>query len=179
MWTNVPTSSYCSHNTHARTRNHILKSKSKSTFEHHFESAHWFSRCFLTLHSLFCLCPSSGIETFLFRWLKLKRRAGDLTVTSDFFTLPVVTSGTSCVSSGLLTGYGDCLSVPRFWPCLGIPRLFPHLWPSRMNLSLLILLLGSVQRTCPLATFPLTRLHRRCRGGRISGREDGQSVAEG
>lgn len=60
-------------------------------------------------------------------------------MTPDLLTLPVVTSGTSCISSGLLSGYGDCLSVPTFWPWLGIPRLFPNLWPSRINLSLLIL----------------------------------------
>lgn len=50
------------------------------------------------LRGMFCVCSSSGIGTGLFHWLKLKRRAGEVTRPPDPVTLAVLTSGTGCIS---------------------------------------------------------------------------------
>jgi len=133
-----------------------------------------------------CAYPSSGVGTGLFHWLELKRRAGEATRPHDLLTLAVLTSGTGGISFSCWQDAAICPERCLFGLSIccvaltltGHSQTIPTPLTLQEKTLLLILPRLSVHRTSLLATFSLTKLHRRCRGGRRAVYVDGQSVSD-
>lgn len=133
---------------------------------------------------MFRICPSWGVGTGLFHRLKLKGRAGGVARIPDPLTLAVLTSCIGCVSYSCQPDAAVCLERRLF----ALPICDDALTPSGHSQTIPTPLTRpdkplvthpSSPRHSLLATFSLTKLHRRRRAGRGAGREGGQSVTDG